>query len=434
VNYQEADKVLADWKLLTAEAEDIYQKLPANQRNTFFELVLYPTKACEQVNELYITTAKNRLYASQGRASANDYAAQARALFQADADLSAYYNHALAGGRWDHMMDQTHIGYTYWQEPNRNILPHVEEIVVPTKAEMGIALEGSTEAWPGPSAEAALPGFDNFTRPARYLDVFNKGRTPFVFSATLGERWIKLSATEGTIEKEQRLWVSVDWAEAPKGSHQGTVKITGTGKTVTVRVDLVNPWKPDRAALQGFVEADGCVSIEAAHYTKKTAAGQVQWEEISNLGRTLSAMSIFPVTAPSVIPPKDSPCLEYKMFLFHPGNVEVEAILDPSLNFVQGRGLRYAVSFDDQPPQIVTAVPAVYTAMDGNNDWATTVKDSVRKVKTSLTVSNAGYHTLKFWMVDPGVVLQKLVVNLGGVQPSYLGPPESFHNAGSSAP
>ncbi len=55
-----------------------------------------PTKACEQVNELYITAAKNRLYAGQGRASANDYAAQARALFQADADLSAYYNHTLA--------------------------------------------------------------------------------------------------------------------------------------------------------------------------------------------------------------------------------------------------------------------------------------------------------------------------------------------------
>ena len=54
------------------------------------------------------------------------------------------------------------------------------------------------------------------------------------------------------------------------------------------------------------------------------------------------------------------------------------------------------------------------------------MKDSVRKVKSTHTLANSGYHTLKFWMVDPGVVLEKLVVNLGGVKPSYLGPPESY--------
>jgi hypothetical protein len=434
VDYQEADKVLADWKSITAEAEEIYQKLPENEREAFFELVLYPTKACEQVNELYVTAAKNRLYASQGRASANDFAARARSLFQADADLSAYYNHALANGRWDHMMDQTHIGYTDWQQPPTNVVPAVVEIEIRTNAEMGIALEGSTNAWPNTADQPVLPQFDKFNQPALYIDIFNQGQTPFEFSAMPGARWIKLSANEGTIEKEQRLWVSVDWAKAPEGFHHSFVKINGTGKPVIVKVNVFNPRKPAIDSLKGFVEADGYVSIEAAHYTKKTDAGPVRWEEIPNLGRTLSAMCIVPVTAARVTPPKDSPCLEYQMYLFHPGKVEVEAMIDPTLNFVQGRGLRYAVSFDDQPPQIMTAVPADYTAMDGNRDWETTVKDSVRTVKTTFKLSKTGYHTLKLWMVDPGVVLQKLVVNLGGVQPSYLGPPESYHHAVSSAP
>ena len=78
----------------------------------FFSWFSIPVKASAQVAELYITVGKNQLYASQGRASTNDLAAQARALFQADAELVREYNHTLAHGKWNHMMDQTHIGYT----------------------------------------------------------------------------------------------------------------------------------------------------------------------------------------------------------------------------------------------------------------------------------------------------------------------------------
>ena len=69
--------------------------------------------------------------------------------------------------------------------------------------------------------------------------------------------------------------------------------------------------------------------MEAEHYTKKIDAGEVRWEKIPDYGRTDSAMTIFPVTAQSVTPPKDSPCLEYKMYLFSKGRVEVETIMSP---------------------------------------------------------------------------------------------------------
>jgi len=175
--------------------------------------------------------------------------------------------------------------------------------------------------------------------------------------------------------------------------------------------------------LHGFVEADRYVSIEAEHFTRKVDAGPVRWESIEDYGRTLSSMAIFPVTAKSVTPPENSPCLEYQMYLFHSGKLEVEAILAPTLNFVPGRGLRFAISFDDQPPQVIDAL-----AQNTPQDWAKSVEDSVRKVKSTHNVETVGYHTLKFWMVDPGVVLQKIVVDLSGVKPSYLGPPESYRN------
>jgi hypothetical protein len=216
-NYQESDRVEASWKAIAGRAGRIYSELPGNAKDAFFELVLYPTTACALVNELYIAAAKNRLYAAQGRASVNDYAARVRQLFQADADLSAAYNHTVAGGKWDHMMDQTHIGYTGWQQPPRNIMPAITEIQVGDAARMGVAVEGSSSAWPGAPGDPVLPRFDVFNQSRHYIDVFNRGRAPFVFSATAGASWIVLSEARGRVEKDRRLWVRVEWKRAPGG-------------------------------------------------------------------------------------------------------------------------------------------------------------------------------------------------------------------------
>ena len=423
VNYGEADRISGEYRSAVNQAEKINGELPENYRDAFFQLVLFPLKAPAQVTDMYIAAGKNQLYAKQGRASTNDMAAQVRALFQADTDLNSYYNHTLAHGKWDHMMDQTHIGYTGWHDPPKDVMPEVIEIDVAAAAKMGVAIEGSTLSWPGAAEDPILPEFDSITRPRRYFDVFNGGRTPFPFSAAASDPWIHLSQSSGQIEKEQRVWIAIDWDKVPAGDTTGLVKITAsTGDSVTLKVPVFRPKEPTRDTLRGFLESEGYVSIEAEHFTNKVDTPTARWEEIPDYGRTSSAMSIFPVTSPSTTEYQRSPRLEYQMYLFDPSKIEVEAILAPSLNFVPGRGLRYAVSFDNQAPQIIDAL-----AQNSVQDWSTSVEDNVRVSKSAHVVSGSGYHVLKFWMVDPGIVLEKLVVNLGGVRPSYLGPPESYH-------
>ena len=422
MNFQEADRVDSDWKLLTKRAERIYAKLPEDRRDAFFELVLYPAKASAIVNELYITAGKNHLYAAQGRVSTNDLAQKARELFAADAALSDEYNHKLAHGKWDHMMDQTHIGYTFWNEPRLNAMPAVTQVQPLAGAVMAVNVEGAPFATSFDLGALALPVFDVFNRQGYFIDAFNRGTTPFKFSASADRPWIKISETQGRVIKEERLQVSIDWDKVTQGGNDGTVTLAQkSGSVFHLHVKALNPKLPARDSGPGFVESSHFVSMEAEHFTDATSVGEIHWDKIPGFGETRSGMTVFPVTAPSAEPPKPAPVLEYRMYLFEAGEFNVEAVLAPTLNFVPGRGLRFAVSFDDQPPQIVDAL-----ADNSEKAWEQAVSDGVRKATTTLHVDAPGYHTLKFRMVDPGLVLEKLVVSQGATPASYLGPPESY--------
>jgi hypothetical protein len=427
VDYDEFQKVVDDYMALADKAEQISAELPPASRDAFYELVLFPTKACAQLNAMYLAAAKNALYAKQGRASANDYAAKTRELFTAETNLMSYFNHAFAGGKWDHFMDQPFIGYKSWGDPRRNNLHEVNltEIPVPKSAAIGVAVENSETA--ATNGEISLPQFDVFNQQRFYVDVFNRGKTPFDFSAIPDSPWIILSDESGTIDKQKRIWVSVDWSKAPNGTSDASIKFSGVGGKVVVKTSTFKPTEPTPESLQGFAEGDGYVSMESAHYTQKTDVGSNRWVEIPNYGKTLSGMRACGPAYDQATPGKDSPCLEYKMYLFNAGKVDVETTVSPTLNFLPGRPLRYAVSFDNGTPRIVTFVPANFNANSYANDWPASVENNCRHVRSTFKIDKLGYHILKIWMVDPGVMLEKIVVNTGDVKPSYLGPPESFY-------
>lgn len=427
VNYREADSVAADYNRLVEKAERIGAALPDRYRDAYFQLVLHPVLASANLNELYVTAAKNRLYAEQGRAATNETAQKVKALFEKDAGITDRY-HNLAGGKWNHMMDTPHIGYTSWRQPPQNNMPDVKTIQLPDDAQMGIAVEGSENAWPDADKQAVLPEFDKFNRQTSYIEVFNRGKASFDFTAQTSQPWLHVAPEKDTVKLQQRLTVSVDWEKVPAGTQNAFVKITGPdAKTVSVKAVVKNPESPKRDRVKGFVESRGVVSIEAEHTTNAVAPKPIEWLTIPDLGRTLSGVTPTPVTAEAQTPAGSSPRLEYSVYLFTTGDVTVHAYLSPTQNFKKKQGLRYAVSFDDEKPQIVN-IHEKDTKPDWEYppEWNKAVGDSIKILTTEHTIEKAGPHVLKFWMIDPGIVLQKLVIDAGGLKPSYLGPPESF--------
>jgi hypothetical protein len=414
-NYGEADRVDREWRDLSERVDRLATELPEQERASFFELVQYPVDACATVAEMYIAAGRNALDARLGAAKANFDATETRALFARDAALSAAYNHTLLNGRWDHMMDQTHIGYTSWREPPLNAMPAVAEVQVPETGGIAVVTERGTPI------RQSLGTFDSVAQQARTIKLFNRGSTPVGYTVTTSAPWIHVSRSGGSVALEEAIEVHIDWKTAPAENASGTVTVVPRGGVpIQVQLESLQLAGVTRENSQGFVESDGYVAIEAADTTRRTSDGAAHWEELPGFGETRSAMTLFPVTAASN--PNSGAGLHYRMYLSDRGAFSMQAVLAPTLNFVPGRGLRFAVSVDDGQRTVVDALE-----QNTQKNWEEAVSDGVKKVTLPLSIAAPGYHTLTFWAVDPGVVLERIVLSHGQVLPSYLGPPESLH-------
>jgi Glycosyl hydrolase family 67 N-terminus. len=165
-----------------------------------------------------------------------------------------------------------------------------------------------------------------------------------------------------------------------------------------------------------FNESDGYVSIEAENYQKAKGTDKIHWEIIPALGKTVSAVTTFPQNQyPS---DKDSVYLEYAVNFKSTGEFEMSVLLSPTLKFNGNKGLRYAVSFDGSKEQIVNFNQSEREI----NGWEA---NRINLTKTKHLISTAGIHRLRFRVLEAGVVLQKIMINTGGLKPSYLGAPQS---------
>ena len=425
-------------------------------RDTYYQLVLYPVKASAVVAEIYLQASKNNLYARQGRVSANDCAERARELFATDKKLTEYYNDSLSLGKWKNMMQDVHLGYVGWMMPKENTLPDLKEVTPLETPVMGVAVEGSFKSWPGNVAVTAqLPTFDVLNNQSYYIDIFNRGKGTFHFEVKNSKSWIRLSEKQGEVAKEKRIMVSVDWEQAPQGETEAIVEIREGNTTVPVKVKAVKIAIPETKDAYWGSLTGGEFSIPADKYEMNVAGTDAQWVVLPDLGRGDACMGIYPVTAPSTETHHDAPRLEYKLFVPKVGKMTVCLGILPTQDVYPERGLRMAVGIDNDTPKIIDArkgfwdefqeytpqnlektkilkplpsrnksIKLIGTGRTRRNE----VFDNLRWIDVEMDVKAPGMHTLKVFMVDPEIVLERIVVNPDNNYPSYFGIPSVYHN------
>lgn len=332
----------------------------------------------------------------------------------------------------------------------RNQIPpltFVQELETSVAGSVGVAIEGSNATvsgddnyHPNSGNTLVLPPLNPYGPKTRWVDIFGRGTDGCDWKLSPWSDYVKVTPSSGTTGgnngTDARVLVSIDWAKAPAAPSVSVVNINitsscnGWGNYPSPLLQVpVNNTAVSSSFTNGFAESNKAIAIEAEHTSRKTSSGNVHYETLPAHGRTLSGVTLFPVLAATQEVGK-GPVLEYDIFTFSSAaTANVTLYLSPSLN-QNGptRNLAYAIALDSSTPIRREFVP---NATGGNLPvgWDKAVSDGVWRGSTTTTQHNLsvqGKHTLKLWLLEPGVVVQKIIIDLGGVLPSYLGPPESF--------
>ena len=302
----EFKQVCDEFVRLEAEALRQYLSLPENARDAYRQLLLFPIQALSKIYDMYYAQAMNHKLFAENNPEANVWADRVEQCFKRDSILCRGYNKEIAGGKWDGMMIQKHIGYTDWS------------------------------------------------------DSFPKDTCPKV--------------------------MRIENAEDKVGGYV-------------------------------FKPSAGFVAMDAEHYFTVKNPQDAQWTLIPYMGRTRSGISIQPYSANVA-----GGSVTYRFDLPEGvDEVEVRVITASTLAFQRKEGHRYTVGLEGKEAvevnfngELNEEPENVYRIM-----YPTVARRVIEKT-VKLNIDKAGTQSLVISPLDPGVVLQKIVVDFGGYQPSYL--------------
>ena len=112
----EWQEVVNQYLQLEADALRQYNSLPASYHDAYRQIILFPIELMSNLHQMYFAQAQNHALYKQGNPKANVWADECENHFKRDSLICDEYNHKMAGGKWNGMMTQKHIGYTSWND------------------------------------------------------------------------------------------------------------------------------------------------------------------------------------------------------------------------------------------------------------------------------------------------------------------------------
>jgi hypothetical protein len=176
-----------------------------------------------------------------------------------------------------------------------------------------------------------------------------------------------------------------------------------------------------------FAEQNHRVVMEAEDASALVPGKDAHWQKIVGLGYNGEAVAVFPTTISVRATPEkilaESPCLQFKIYFQTAGDWKFTVRALPTFSVETGKPQRYAIALDDETPQIIS-LPL--SQDEHNRVWQENVLRNATLTSSTHPIASPGLHTLKIWMVDPGIMLDTIFAENGSATNwGYVGPTET---------
>ena len=447
-HYLECEKLLELCGKLEEKNERLWKTLEERgMGDAYFSMIYFSAEASFNLLKMHLYSGKNHLYASQGKAVANEYDKLVEACIEKDEALKVQMA-AFKDGKWAGMELASHIGFTNWNDEDwRYPVRHV--IRLPKKPRLVVTRADKTQHYTNQYFPITLV-IDDFvvssSKKAK-IQIANGGQGSVKWKIQEGARkvgldgiahesqdetsceWLEFSKTSGETALQDEVVISLKEEKLPLGK---AVVCSFEIKTETEFVPvLVKALKKDTSTLPegAFLAEHGMFVIDAIHYADKNAGTYeeetVEFKELYDFGKYQSGIKAFPVTA-AFDSKENAPSVTYELFSEEEKECILKLYTSPANPLIYGGKLSMGVSVNGEVDKLVAFTEDGYKGGEpGCIPWEQAVLNQEHAGSTEIALKK-GLNKITVSAREAGLVLERLVVYPKDMErdTSYLGEKE----------